>query len=68
MEQQEVRITAKGILTRLARLQADLDFIREYVEDITLTEDDIQSIKQARRDLKEGRTIALEDLKKELRV
>jgi len=66
MGQQEVKVNAREMMTRLARLQADLDFIRGYVEDITLTEDDIQSIKQARRNLKEGKTISHDKLKKQL--
>ncbi len=66
MKQQEVRIDAKEMLTRLTRLQADLDFIKEHIEDITLTEDDLKSLEEAEKEYKEGKTTSLEDLKKEL--
>lgn len=54
--EQETKINAGEILVRLARLQADIHYIREHIEDITLTEDDTDSIKEARRDLNEGKT------------
>jgi len=56
MEQQEVKINAGKIMVKLAKLQADMDYVREHIEDITLTEDDLESIEEARRDLKEGKT------------
>ena len=44
------------VVERLARLQKDMDFLKEHIEDITLTDDDLESIEEARKDLKEGRT------------
>ena len=63
-----IKIDAKEIMTKLARLQKDMDYVREHIEDITLTEDDLQAIKEAEKDLKEGKITSLEDLKKELGV
>lgn len=53
-------------MLRLAKLQADMSFIREHIEDITLTEDDAESLKQAEREFKERKTIPHTKLKKEL--
>jgi len=47
---------SKEILSRLVRLQASIDYIKEHINDITLTEDDLSSIKEAKEDLKKGRT------------
>ena len=66
MEQQEVKVNAKEILTRLAKLQADMDYLKEHIEDITLTEDDLKSLEEGEKEYKEGKTTSLEDLKKEL--
>jgi prefoldin subunit 5 len=52
----EVRINGKEIMQKLTKLQADMHYIREYIEDITLTVDDLNSIKEAKKDLKEGKT------------
>mgnify|MGYP001575725961 CR=1 FL=1 len=49
------KINEKEIITRLARLQTDMNYVREHIEDITLTEDDLESIKEAEKDLREGR-------------
>ncbi|HLC86709.1 MAG TPA: hypothetical protein VJH65_00315 [Candidatus Nanoarchaeia archaeon] len=50
------KINTKEIIVRLSRLQSDINFVREHIEDITLTEDDLESIEEARTDLKEGKT------------
>mgnify|MGYP001589602406 CR=1 FL=1 len=52
----EVKVNAGEIMTRLARLQASVDYIREHIDDTTLTDDDLLSIKEAKEDLKKGRT------------
>ena len=56
MEQQEIKINAKEVMVKLAKLQADMNYVREHIEDITLTEDDLKSIQEARKDLREGKT------------
>jgi len=55
------------ILERLDEIKSDLDYLKEHIDvDLILTEDDKTSIIEAERDLKEGRTISHEKLKKEL--
>ena len=53
---QQIKVDAKEIMTKLARLQTDMDYIREHIEDTTLTEDDLKSLEEARKDLREGKT------------
>jgi len=65
--QEETKVNAKEIMIKLARLQTDVEYIREHIEDITLTEDDLISLEKAEKELKEGKTTSLEDLKKELK-
>lgn len=66
--QEEIKVNAKEIMTKLARLQSDMDYIREHIEDITLAEDDLRSLEEAEKEHKEGKTTPLEDLKKELGI
>lgn len=54
--EQKVKINAKEIMAHLARIQKDMDYIKEHIEDIALTEDDLSSIEEAEKDLREGRT------------
>ena len=66
--QEEIKMDKKEIMIKLTRLQSDMDYVREHIDDITLTEDDLKSIEEAERDYKEGRTTSLEKLKKELEI
>ena len=66
--EQETKINIQEIITRLAKLQADMDFLKKHIEDTTLTEEDIKSLEGAEKDYKEGKTISLEDLRNELRI
>lgn len=54
------------ILAKLAKLQADVAYVKEYMEDSILTRDDLEAIEEAEDDFKKGRTISHEKLKKEL--
>ena len=54
--EQEVKIDAKEVMKKLAKLQEDVSYVKEHIEDTTLTEDDLEAIKEAREDLREGRT------------
>ena len=54
--QEEIKVNAKEIMTKLARLQTDMNYIREHIGDITLTKDDLEAIEEARKDLREGKT------------
>lgn len=51
-----ISIENKEVVQRLVRLQKDMDFLKEHIGDITLTDDDLESIEEARKDRKEGRT------------
>ena len=46
----------KLIINKLDILKKEVDFIKEHILDITLTRDDIDSLRQAEEDLREGRT------------
>ena len=46
----------KLIINKLDILKAEIDNLKEYIMDITLTSDDIVSIKEAEEDLREGKT------------
>jgi len=53
---EQAKANSKEILTKLAKIQKDMDYVRGHIEDITLTEDDLEAIENARKDLKEGKT------------
>ena len=50
--------TEKLILNKLNIIKAELNYIKEYIEDITLTQDDLASLEEAEDDLKQGKTRA----------
>ena len=56
MENKEIKLDAREVMIRLAKLQASMDYIKEHMEDATLTEEDVSSIKRAKHDLREGKT------------
>ena len=64
--EQEKKTNIQEIIIILAKLQEDINFLREHIDDITLTEEDIIALKEAEKDYREGRTISLEDLRNEL--
>lgn len=66
--EQETKTNMQEIITRLAKLQEDMNFLREHIADITLTDDDIRAIEEAEKEHREGKTISLEDLRNELRI
>lgn len=53
---QESEIDTKAIMVKLSKLQADVDYVREPIEDVTLSDDDLKAIEDRRKDLKEGTT------------
>ena len=50
-----MNIENKEVIERLARLQRDMDFLKEHIEDITLTQEDLESIAEAKEDLSKGK-------------
>ncbi len=52
----ELNLNAKEVMDRLVKIQQGMEYIMEYIEDTTLTEEDIKSIDEAREDLRTGKT------------
>ena len=44
------------IINKLDVLKQEIDFIKEHIIDVTLTQNDIDSLNEAEEDLKRGRT------------
>jgi len=44
------------IINKLDLIKAELDCIREHIIDCKLSDDDINSLKEAEKDLKQGKT------------
>ena len=44
------------IINKLDLLKREIDFVKEHIMDITLTQDDISSLNEAEEDLRKGRT------------
>jgi len=63
----ETQINPQEIMIKLAQLQADMNFVKEYIEDVTLTNDDLEALEIAEQEFKEGKTVSLEELEKELK-
>lgn len=56
----------REVLTKLASIQRDVNNLKEHLEDMTFSPDDLSAIEEAEKDFKEGKTISLENLKKEI--
>ena len=56
------------IINKLDILKQEIDFIKEHIVDVTLTQEDINSLNEAEKEFKEGKTTSLNDLKKELGI
>jgi len=56
----------KEILMKLAKLQSDMEYVKERLEDSSLTMEDVESIEEYEKEKKEGKLVSHEDLKKEL--
>jgi hypothetical protein len=63
---EQIKINAEEIIGKLTALQKDVGYIKEHIEDITLTEDDLIALEESEKEFKEGKTISHEELKKEL--
>lgn len=59
-----------NIMEKLDSIQSELDFIKEHMVDVDtiLTEEDKIDLGQARNEFEQGKTISLEELKKELKL
>ena len=67
MEYQTQNLT-KEVLVRLAKLQSDMEYIKEHMVDVDtiLTIEEEEALEDSLRELKEGKTISHKELKKEL--
>jgi len=68
METKEVSQEMREILMKLARLQADIDYLKSHVkdEDIFLTAEEEELLKESYENEKNGKLISSAKLKKEL--
>jgi hypothetical protein len=57
---------SKEILSELKAMRKDLDFIKEHIEEVFLSPDDEAALAEAEKAHKEGKTITLDELDKEL--
>ena len=64
--EQEVKINVKEIMIKLARLQSDINYIKEHIEDIELSEDDLAAIEDYEKEKKAKQLISHKEVKKEL--
>ncbi len=46
----------KQVLERLDVIKSELDYIKEHMADTTLTQEDVESLNEAEKELKEGKT------------
>jgi len=44
------------IINKLNVLKREIDFVKEHIIDVTLTQDDINSLNKAEEDLRKGKT------------
>jgi len=66
--EEQIKLDIRQLMLQLVRLQKDMDYVREHIEDARLTEDDWLSIESAEVDYKNGKTVSSEKLKKELGI
>lgn len=59
MEMETKSVISEDIRNRMKKLEAEMDDLRDYLDDITLSEDDIEAIKAGQRDFEEGKTVSL---------
>ncbi|MBU2616943.1 MAG: hypothetical protein KKB79_03115 [Nanoarchaeota archaeon] len=63
---EQFKTNANEIIARLARLQKDMNSVKEQIEDITLTKDDLDALEKAEEEFNSGETISHKELKKSL--
>lgn len=58
----------REILIKIANLQKEVYVLKEHLEDITLSTEDIESLEEAEKDFREGKTISHEEARKKLKL
>ena len=56
---------AELIMEKIDHIQKELNEVREYIEDMELSEDDIKALQEGLEEHRKGQTISLERLEKE---
>lgn len=56
------------IMNELADIKKCVASLKEYLEDISLTREDVEAIQNSEKELEEGKTTSLENLKKEIGI
>jgi hypothetical protein len=62
------KVSPKEMLSMIVKLQEQVNKLQEDFEDTQLSEDDIEALKKAEEEYKNGETISLEELEKELGI
>lgn len=62
----EMQASNQEMLSMILKLQERVDKLQQDFEDDQLSADDIEALKKAEEEYKNGETISLEDLEKEL--
>ena len=60
----ETQMNNNEIMENLIKLQAQINKLQEDFEDSILTQEDIEAIKLADKEYKEGKLVSLEDIEK----
>lgn len=63
----EMQINPQEIMNKLAKLQEDVDFIKDNIVDIDciLTEDDRKALTLSEKEFEEGKLVSLEEIERE---
>ena len=53
-----MKVTAKQLMDKLEHMESDLKYLKEHMADVdlVLTEDDLEALEEAEKDLKAGKT------------
>ena len=62
-----IKFDGQEIINRLVKLQSDINFLKEHIEDVSLSESDLKSIRLAEKEFENGKTISLEELEEEIK-
>lgn len=66
--EQATKSDIKEIITKLVRLQRDMDSMKEYLEDVTLTEEEEKLLSESYENEKKDKLISQEELEKEIGI
>lgn len=56
------------IMNELADIKECIASLKEHIDDISLTREDVEAIQNSEKELEEGKTTSLENLKKEMGI